>query len=76
MEHTFTNNIKAILKNNFGKNAETIFEKSFDEIILQSKVEFNYEEENEEWILWQKNKQQTTSGCAMQCGNSPKNSIE
>ena len=28
MEHTFTNNIKAILKRNFGKNAETVFEKS------------------------------------------------
>jgi len=28
MEHIFTNNIKAILKRNFGKNAETIFEKS------------------------------------------------
>jgi len=28
MEHTFTNNIKTILKNNFGKNAEIIFEKS------------------------------------------------
>jgi len=28
MEHTFTNNIKSILKKNFGKNAETIFEKS------------------------------------------------
>ncbi len=28
MEHTFTNNIKAILINDFGKNAESIFEKS------------------------------------------------
>jgi len=28
MEHAFTNNIKVILKKNFGKNAETIFEKS------------------------------------------------
>jgi len=28
MEHIFTNNIKVILKKNFGKNAETIFEKS------------------------------------------------
>lgn len=28
MEHVFTNNIKAILKKNFGKNAETLFEKS------------------------------------------------
>ena len=28
MEHIFTNNIKTILKKNFGKNAETIFEKS------------------------------------------------
>ena len=28
MEHIFTYNIKAILKKNFGKNAETIFEKS------------------------------------------------
>ena len=28
MEHTFTNNIKVILKKNFGKNAETILEKS------------------------------------------------
>ncbi len=28
MEHTFTNNIKVILKKNFGKDAETIFEKS------------------------------------------------
>jgi hypothetical protein len=28
MEHIFTNNIKAILKKHFGKNAETIFEKS------------------------------------------------
>jgi hypothetical protein len=28
MEHLFTNNIKVILKKNFGKNAETIFEKN------------------------------------------------
>ena len=28
MKHIFTNNIKAILKKNFGRNAETIFEKS------------------------------------------------
>jgi len=28
MEHIFTNNIKAILIKNFGKNAETVFEKS------------------------------------------------
>jgi len=28
MEYTFTNNIKAILKKNFGKNAEIVFEKS------------------------------------------------
>ena len=28
MEHIFTNNIKSILKKNFGKNAETVFEKS------------------------------------------------
>ncbi len=28
MEHTFTNNIKQILKKDFGKNAEPIFEKS------------------------------------------------
>jgi len=28
MEHIFTNNIKAILKKHFGKNAETVFEKS------------------------------------------------
>ena len=28
MEHTLTNNIKSILKKNFGKNAETVFEKS------------------------------------------------
>jgi hypothetical protein len=28
MEHIFTNNIKAILKKNFGKNSEAIFEKS------------------------------------------------
>jgi hypothetical protein len=28
MEHTFTNNIKIILKKHFGENAETVFEKS------------------------------------------------
>lgn len=28
MEHTFTNSIKAILKKNFGKNADVIFEKN------------------------------------------------
>ena len=28
MEYTLTNNIKSILKKNFGKNAEVIFEKS------------------------------------------------
>jgi hypothetical protein len=28
MEHIFTSNIKAILKKNFGKNAETVFQKS------------------------------------------------
>jgi hypothetical protein len=28
MEHTFTNNIKTILEQEFGKNAELVFEKS------------------------------------------------
>jgi superfamily I DNA/RNA helicase len=106
MEHLFTTNIKAILKQEFGKNAESVFEKSLlvqylnektrsankgskarssfanlyaiyviieevinittltsrfqetvkqgylnkilDEIVLQSKVEFNYEEMEDE----------------------------
>jgi hypothetical protein len=28
MEHTFTNNIREILKKSFGKNTDTIFERS------------------------------------------------